>query len=260
MKETLRITLVQTDLHWMSPEANRHHIEELLWDAMPETDLVLLPETFTTGFHPDASTLAEPMRLTTFKWMQQMAQQLQASVAGSYPIKENGKIHNRLLWMNPDGSFDYYDKRHLFSMGAEGNTFTAGNERLIVDFHGWKLCPMICYDLRFPVWSRNQGLAYDALIYVANWPNPRITIWDTLLQARAIENSCYTVGLNRCGSDPHLSYDGHSAVYGPKGDTLLKMDDQVALTTATLSKKDLLDYREAFPVHLDADDFNAQVS
>ncbi|MBD0257717.1 MAG: nitrilase family protein, partial [Cytophagales bacterium] len=189
----LRVTLIQTALHWESPEANLAMLEEKLWLIGEPTDVVVLPEMFTTGFTMNAPALAEPMNLTAFKWLKGQAARTGAVVTGSYIVKENGRYFNRLVWMQPDGVYYVYDKRHLFRMAHEHDTYAAGRERLVVEWKGWRICPMVCYDLRFPVWSRNDARApYDLLLYVANWPGIRRSAWKTLLRARAIENLAYT--------------------------------------------------------------------
>lgn len=259
--QDIKITLIQTDLHWQSIGANLAMLEEKIWQIDTPTDLILLPEMFNTGFSMETDELAEPMNFTSFKWMKQMALQTKAVICGSLIIKENGEFFNRLIWMRPDGTFDTYDKRHLFRMADEHNYFSQGSDQLIADLKGWKICPMICYDLRFPVWSRNKNiegkLAYDLLIYVANWPAPRVNAWDTLLRARAIENLSYCLGLNRIGKDGNnIDYLGHSVVIGPKGYEICDLKEEETLRTVVLSKNDLLKYREKFPAHMDADKFN----
>ena len=214
----MHITLLQTALHWQNPVANRAMLEETLFTLPEPTDLIVLPEMFTTGFTMNAAALAEPMNLTTFKWLKQMARQTNAAITGSYVVQENGQFYNRLIWMEPDGQFAHYDKRHLFRMADEEKTYTAGTLRLIRTWRGWRICPLICYDLRFPVWSRSRQIAphqldYDLLLYVANWPAPRQLAWDTLLQARAIENLSYVAGVNRVGQDGNQhTYLGGSAL------------------------------------------------
>ncbi len=262
--QDLKVTLLQSDLYWHQSEANMAMFEEQIWSLDQATDLIVLPEMFTTGFTMDASEMAEPMGARTFKWLQQQAEQTRAAITGSYIVKEDGKYYNRLLWMTPDGKHLTYDKRHLFRLASEQLTYQEGSERLIVSYKGWKICPQICYDLRFPVWSRNttkdNTLEYDLLIFVANWPAPRISAWDVLLKARAIENSCYTIGVNRIGEDPNgVSYNGHSAVLDPKGQVIYYKEGSAAVQTVTLKRLELDQYRDKFPVHLDADDFNIQL-
>ncbi len=258
----LRVTLVQTSVHWHSVEANLAMLEEKLWQIDGATDLVVLPEMFTTGFTNAAPALAEPMNSRTFRWMKQMAAQLQAVLVGSYIVREKDAYYNRLLWMEPDGRFVTYDKRHLFRRSDEHTVYSPGVEQLIVSWKGWNICPLICYDLRFPVWCRNQvtddgTLAYDLLLCVANWPAVRSDVWMTLLRARAIENQSYAVGVNRVGTDGNgIDYDGNSVAMNAEGDILERRVDEEVLFGVTLSYEELRKQRERFPVHLDADRFS----
>lgn len=253
--QDLSIQLIQSNIHWREIEANLAMYEEKIWEIEEAVDIIVLPEMFQTGFTMEHAGVAEPMNLTTFKWMKQMAAQRQAVITGSYIVKEKGEVFNRLIWMQPDGEWRQYDKRHLFRMADEHQYFGMGEERLIVEWKGWKICPMICYDLRFPVWARNRNLEYDLILYVANWPAVRISAWDTLLKARAIENVSYAVGLNRVGEDGKgIAYNGHSAAYSPKGETLAFSDEE-ALISVILSAQELADFRKKFPAHLDADTF-----
>jgi predicted amidohydrolase len=255
--EDLRITVVQSDLHWQNPQANLAMFEEKIWQIGQPTDLILLPEMFTTGFSMEAAHLAEPTGLTTFRWMQQQAAQTKAVVAGSYIVQEAGKYYNRLMAVFPDGTHAQYDKRHLFRLAGETEHYTAGKERLVLNIKGWRICPMICYDLRFPVWSRrHKDFQYDCLIYLANWPVPRVQAWATLLKARAIENQSYCVGVNRVGTDGiGLEYSGDSAVINYKGDELFTARYTNCLHTVQLEYASLQAFRERFPFDLDADDF-----
>ena len=253
----LRVTIVQTELHWQDAEANRSMFSEKLATAAPPTDLIVLPEMFTTGFSMNAEGLAEEAEGTTLDWMRQEAQKYNAVVTGSVMVQENGSYFNRLYWVRPDGSYAKYDKKHLFRMAKEHHTYKPGQERLVVELNGWNICPLVCYDLRFPVWSRNSNNAYDLLLYVANWPKVRSQPWRVLLQARAIENLAYVVGVNRVGTDGNNHpYSGDSAIIHPKGYHLLETSEVEGIHTITLSKKELEDFREAFPAHLDADAFN----
>lgn len=261
----MRITLLQPNLYWHDPVANRAMLEERIF-ALPEpTDLIVLPEMFTTGFTMDARAVAEPMNLTTFRWLKQMATQTGAVVTGSYVVREGNAFYNRLIWMQPDGQFDTYDKRHLFRMAGEDAVYTAGTSRIVKEWKGWRICPLICYDLRFPVWSRNvpagltddaPSFAYDLLLYVANWPAPRRHAWNVLLQARAIENLSYVVGVNRVGNDGNQNaYTGDSAVVDFKGEVLFRQPDTEVVHQQTLSLDELCAFRERFPANLDADNF-----
>ncbi len=258
----MRIALIQPDLYWHDPVANRAMLEEKIMALPHPADLIVLPEMFTTGFTMDARAVAEVPNLTTIRWMRQMSQQTDAVVTGSYVVREGTLFFNRLIWMQPNGQFDTYDKRHLFRMAGEDAVYTAGNQRIIKEWRGWRVCPLICYDLRFPVWSRNtqaeapSEFAYDLLLYVANWPAPRQTAWDTLLQARAIENISYVIGVNRVGSDGNgHAYTGGSAIIDPMGAVLFRQADTETVHQQTLSLAMLRDFRERFPANLDADQF-----
>ncbi|GGG08114.1 amidohydrolase [Pontibacter amylolyticus] len=254
--QDLRITIIQTTLHWQDAAANRAMFSEKLAAAAPATDLIVLPEMFTTGFSMDAAGLAEEAEGPTLQWMQEEAARYSAVLTGSVMVKEGDSYYNRLYWVRPDGTYEHYDKRHLFRMAKEHHSYTPGKEKLLVELKGWNICPLVCYDLRFPVWSRNTNSQYDLLLYVANWPKPRANAWSTLLQARAIENLSYVVGVNRVGTDGNNHpYSGDSAIIHPKGHKLLETTEAEGIHTITLSKQELTDFREAFPAHLDADDF-----
>lgn len=257
----MRITLLQSNLYWHDPVANRAMLEERIFNLSEPTDLIVLPEMFTTGFTMEARAVAEPMNLTTFRWIKQMAAQTGAVVTGSYVVQDKGHYFNRLIWMQPDGQFDTYDKRHLFRMAGEEGIYAAGTQRIIKEWKGWRICPLICYDLRFPVWSRNTNgqsneFAYDLLLFVANWPAARRNAWNALLQARAIENLSYVAGVNRVGTDGNgHSYTGDSAVIDFKGDVLFRHSDTEIVHQQTLSLDALRSFREKFPANLDADGF-----
>ncbi len=252
----LKIAAIQTELYWENITANLASLEEKIANIETQQDLILLPEMFNTGFSMNSKNLAEPMNSTTFKWLKQMASKHNTVVAGSYIVSENGEQFNRLIWMQPDGQFDCYDKRHLFRMGGENEFYTGGKKRIIKQIKGWKICPLICYDLRFPVWSRNRNNEYDLLIYVANWPKPRAHVWSNLLIARALENQSYVVGLNRVGVDGMgLSYSGDSAIIDFKGQALTTKSETEAILYAELNKTELEDFRTRFPAYLDADEF-----
>lgn len=260
--ENLTITTIQSELHWQNTDANLAMFEEKIWQINEPTDLIILPEMFSTGFSMEAKKLAEPMNFKTFKWMRQMAEQTRAVLCGSFIVKENGQHFNRLIWMKPDGQYSTYDKRHLFRMANEHDHYSAGTEKLIETLKGWRICPLICYDLRFPVWSRNlpeasnNTLEYDLAIFIANWPAARSNAWDILLKARAIENLCYTVGVNRVGEDGNnILYEGGSAVITPKGETLYHGQDKEDIKTLTIDPMEVVHLREKFPAHLDADKF-----
>jgi omega-amidase len=253
----LTLSLIQSTLHWENIPANLAMFEEKIWRINQPTDLIVLPEMFNTGFTMNAEAVSEPMNLHTFKWMKQQAKQTGAVVTGSFIVKEQAQYYNRLIWMRPDGSYETYDKRHLFRMANEHLTFSGGKMPLVTEWKGWRICPLICYDLRFPVWSRNVNTDYDLLIYVANWPQARQHAWKTLLPARAIENLAYTVGVNRVGVDgKNIPYSGDSGIYNYKGETLFQQTDTEVTHTITLHKQELIAFRKAFPAFLDADTFN----
>lgn len=257
MHQDIKITLVQCDLHWHNPTANLANIEELIAEIDGQTDLIVLPEMFTTGFTMEAAAVAEPMNLITFKWLKQQAVQTGAVVVGSYIVKEDNSFYNRLIWMQPDGQYLQYDKKHLFRMAGETAIFASGSEKIFPELKGWRFLPLICYDLRFPVWSRNNAdNQYDCLLYVASWPHARVHAWNTLLQARAIENLSYVVGVNRAGTDAAGQYySGASAAITPKGEIVQRSDDKEEVFTVTLSGKELTEFRQKFPAYLDADKF-----
>lgn len=253
----LRISTLQTSLHWEDPAKNVAHFTEKI-AQLPPTDILILPEMFTTGFTMKPEAQAEDNGGIGLKWMQQQAQAKNCVITGSISVKENRNYYNRLYWVKPDGSFLSYDKRHLFSMGKEHEHYTAGNSKLIIDYKGWKICPLICYDLRFPVWSRNAPeTPYDLLIYVANWPEVRSFPWKQLLIARAIENQCYVAGVNRIGLDgTDMAHSGDTVVLNPRGEAISYTKAyEDSLETLTLSYQALTDFRKAFPVLNDADRF-----
>jgi omega-amidase len=258
--QDLKVSLIQADLHWEEIDANLGMFEEMIWEIEEETDLIILPEMFTTGFSMNAEQLAEPPGAKTFKWMRQMASQKKAAITGSYIVKDGDDYFNRLYFVYPDGSSEQYDKRHTFNLAGEGEKYTAGEERLIVEYKGWKICPLICYDLRFPVWARSQKkenelYEYDLLLYVANWPDTRINAWDALLKARAIENHAYCAAVNRIGTDAFpKDYPGHSAIYSFNGDEL-GFSGKEEIITCKLSASHLAEYRERFPFQADGDEF-----
>lgn len=237
MNKTFKITIIQSELHWENAEANRAMFSEKIQNIEGETDLIVLPEMFTTGFSMNAKNLAEENDGETLQWMISEAQKNNSAITGSIIISENGNFYNRLFFVFPDGSFQKYDKKHTFTLAKENETYTAGTERLIVNYKGWKICPLVCYDLRFPVWARNTE-EYDVLIYVANWPKVRTLAWDTLLRARAIENMTYCIGVNRVGFDGNNhGYIGHSAVYDVLGKQISTLDfEKEFIETLILNK------------------------
>ncbi|TAD97415.1 MAG: amidohydrolase [Bacteroidetes bacterium] len=255
--KNLKISIIQSELHWQNPSANLAMFEEKIWQ-IKESDLIVLPEMFTTGFSMNAEQFAEHPQTNTFRWLKQQAAQSQAVITGSYMIKENGKFYNRLFWVKPNGEFEQYDKRHLFRMAKEDQIYAEGTKLLITELKGWRICPLICYDLRFPVWSRNsKDFKYDCLIYVANFPEARMYAWNTLLRARAIENLSYCVGVNRVGLDGNeVAYSGESAVLNFRGEELFYNKNESVIQTIHLNYQDLQEFRAKFPANLDADDFS----
>jgi predicted amidohydrolase len=266
----LRVSLVQGDTRWHDPAGNRDYYGKLLAPLHGITDLVLLPETFTSGFSNDAIHNAETMDGPTVEWMLAQARRLDAAVCGSVQLRVGAGspregVFNRLLFATPDGALQHYDKRHLFRYAGEHERYAPGGPRLVVDWRGWRICPLVCYDLRFPVFSRNRydmdaarpgALDYDLLLYVANWPSARAHAWRTLLRARAIENLCYVAGLNRVGVDGNgHHYEGDSAAIDFLGEPLSECADAEVVATATLRADRLADFRARFPAMLDADRF-----
>lgn len=255
----LNITLIQTPLHWEDSAANRDMFSDYIASA-GDTDLFILPEMFTTGFSMRSTSLAEDMSGETLQWMQSLAHKTKTAIMGSLILSENQYIYNRLIFMRPDKTFARYDKRHLFRMAGEHTNYKAGEHRLIIEYKDWRICPLICYDLRFPVWSRNRQ-DYDLLVYIANWPEPRRHAWRALLAARAAENIAYVAGVNRSGIDGnHLHYTGDSAVIDMTGKRLWECSAERAVETITLSAERLQEFRQRFPMHLDADDFSLHLA
>ncbi len=253
----MKITLIQTDLLWNDPAGNRARFEQKIAEA-GSADLIVLPEMFSTGFCTQPRLAAEPLGGETLPWMKRIAQKTDCALAGSVAVEENGNYFNRFYFVKPDGSVSQYDKRHLFTYGGEHKEFTAGDKRVIVEYKGWRILLQICYDLRFPVWSRNRN-DYDLALYTANWPTPRVDAWSVLLRARAIENLCYVAGINRTGTDPNCSYCGKSALLDFKGQTLADVEPgKEALLSAELDADALRDFRKNFPALQDADRFSLE--
>lgn len=253
----MKITLIQTDLLWNDPAGNRARFEQKIAEA-GSSDLIVLPEMFSTGFCTQPRLAAEPLGGETLPWMKRIAQKTDCALAGSVAVEENGNYFNRFYFVKPDGSVSQYDKRHLFTYGGEHKEFTAGDKRIIVEYKGWRILLQVCYDLRFPVWSRNRN-DYDLALYTANWPTPRVDAWSALLQARAIENLCYVAGINRTGTDPNCSYCGKSALLDFKGQTLADVEPgKEALLSAELDADALRDFRKNFPALQDADRFSLE--
>ena len=238
MSETLSIMGIQADLAWENPIENIQNFETKINEFDKAVDIIVLPEMFTSGFTMQPNHVAESMNGTTVLWMQNIAKEKQLAITGSLVIKENGNYYNRLLFVQPSGKIDYYDKRHSFTLAGEHKAYNSGNKKIIIDYKGWKICPLICYDLRFPVWARNTE-SYDLLIYMANWPITRIKAWETLLKARAIENMCYTIGVNRIGIDANdYKYSGNSIIVDFLGEEISNLQpNKYGFIYFTLNKK-----------------------
>lgn len=257
---TLTLSLIQADLTWEDKQKNLRMFSEKIMELEGETEIVILPEMFSTGFSMNAKELAETMDGPTVEWMKMQSEKNRVIVTGSIIIEEQGNYFNRLLWVLPNGQIGYYNKRHLFSYAGEDGPYTKGHKRLIASVKGWKINLQVCYDLRFPVWARqqvkNNQPEYDLLIYVANWPERRNQAWKTLLCARAIENQCYCIGVNRVGIDAAgISHSGNSMVLGPLGEVLYHCPSEEDVFTFTLEKKELEEVRKKFPFLNDADHF-----
>lgn len=257
----LTVSLIQANLHWEDIPANLAMFGQKIDSIKERTEVIVLPEMFSTGFSMQSSRLAETMDGSAVQWMKQKAKEKNVIITGSLIIEENGEYYNRLLWMLPNGTYGAYDKRHLFAFADEHNHYKAGEKRLIAQVKGWKICLNVCYDLRFPVWTRNTiqengAPAYDVLVNVANWPERRNTPWRALLQARAIENQCYVIGVNRVGNDGHNIYhSGDTSLIDPVGEIIYhKAHDEDAFTY-TLSRTHLEELRAKFPFMKDADEF-----
>ncbi len=256
MDNPLNVALVQTSLVWESPMENRRHISDLL--AQVKADMIVLPEMFSTGFTMGPAAVAETMEGETVQWMKSWAREKSAAICGSVVIHEDVHYYNRLLFVHPSGEIQYYDKRHLFSLAGEDQVYSTKGSRLIVDYRGWKICPLICYDLRFPVFSRND-VDYDLLLYVANWPQPRISAWDALLKARAIENMCYVVAVNRIGTDQNgHSYPGHSQILDYFGNVVQSAGNEAVVKQSTIDRSAMLQARQKLPFLNDRDDFTVR--
>ena len=260
----MMISILQTDITWENKQDNLRRLREKLEKLRGETEIVVLPETFSTGFSMNTADLAEPVTGETITTLRQWATECQFAIVGSYIACEetptpDGKpsYYNRAFFLTPEGDAHYYDKRHLFRMGNETEHFTPGNRRLTISYRGWNILLLVCYDLRFPIWSRNVNNEYDLLIYVANWPVPRRKVWDVLLQARALENICYVCGVNRIGTDNNqMPHNGGSVIYSPKGELLASVpDNEEGIATASLELSSLKEFRKKFPAWKDADSF-----
>jgi omega-amidase len=257
--ENLNVTFVQSDIIWENKHENLKNFSEKIKAHKEASDIIILPEMFNTGFTMDSNKFAEQPEGLTFQWMKDISAEKGCVVTGSYIVEDNKEYYNRLVWMLPDGTFHYYNKRHLFRMAGEHEHFSAGKKRIILELKGWRICPLICYDLRFPGWSRNRN-DFDLLIYIASWPAKRNHAWKTLLAARAIENLCYVAGVNRVGADGNDNeYSGDSSIIDPRGFPIAAtkpMEEEIA--TVALSYRDLISFRKSFPAHLDADYYEVQ--
>lgn len=255
----MKTALIQSEIIWENPEANRNYFEQKI-NAIPESvDLIVLPEMFTTGFTMNPETVAETMDGKTMGWLQSLAKAKKTAITGSLIIADNNNFYNRLVFVFPSGEIQFYDKRHLFTLAGEDKVYTSGTQRLIVDYLGWKICPLVCYDLRFPVFARNVE-NYDLLLYVANWPKPRINAWDILIKARSVENMCYTIGVNRNGSDnANLEYVGHSQVVDFLGNYVLEPQEIEGVFIVELDKEKMTNARNKLGFLNDRDSFEIKI-
>jgi len=258
--EYLSVCIFQSQLHWENVDANIHHFELLINEVKEHVDVMVLPEMFSTGFSMNTNN-AETMDGKSVSWLQRIAKEKNIAICGSVMMQENNQFFNRFIWMNPEGTMQTYDKRHCFRMANEHEHFTPGSQKIIIQYKGFKICPLVCYDLRFPVWSRNkftdQEFDYDVLLYVANWPERRSFAWQQLLPARAIENISFVIGVNRVGKDGYdVAYSGNTAVYNMLGEKISKTLAHIEChEIVRLSKIELYDFRAQFPAYLDADNF-----
>ena len=263
MQDQLKVAIIQSNLVWEKPKQNRKNFSEKIATININTavDLIVLPEMFTTGFTMNPQDVAEPMDGKTILWMQKTALETNAAIAGSIVISEDKKYYNRFVFVEPNGNITFYDKRHTFTLAGEDKVYDSGKEKIVLDYKGWKICPMVCYDLRFPVWARNTE-NYDVLIYVANWPKPRVLAWDTLLKARAIENMSYCIGVNRIGEDKeHNEYCGHSAVYDILGNNITPIKpNKEHIELVTLERNQINYYRNKLKFLDDRDYFTFELN
>lgn len=253
----MNVTLIQSDLFWENKSSNITYFTKCIDEIKEQTDLIMLPEMFSTGFTMNTKTFAEPMNGEVVEWMKETAKRNNAAICGSLIIEENNKFYNRFVWVDAEGKLFHYDKKHLFRMGDENNNYTSGNDRIIIDYKGFKIFPLVCYDLRFPVWmNRTKFFDYDLIIIVANWPERRSLAWKTLLQARAVENQCYVAAVNRTGNDGNGMYhSGDSSIINPKGEIIFQKSDETFVKTFSLNINDAIEWRKLFPVIEDADNF-----
>ncbi len=251
----MKVALVQSSIVWENPKSNRNFYEEKINALTEQVDLIVLPEMFTTGFTMNPSVVAETMQGETVQVLRSLAKAKKCAITGSLIINEGKNFFNRLVFVFPNGELQFYDKRHLFTLAGEDKVYTSGKEKLIVDYLGWKICPLVCYDLRFPVFARNTE-NYDLLLYLANWPKPRINAWDILIKARSVENMCYTIGVNRVGLDSNnLEYIGHSQVVDYIGNSILEPQESEAVFIVELNKDKMLETRKKLGFLNDLDSF-----
>lgn len=257
MNKDLKVAIIQTDLIWENPTENRRLLDTKINAISSEIDLIILPEMFTSGFTMNAASVAESMDGETLVWLKNRAKEKQTAIVGSLVISKNNNFFNRLVFVEPTGAVTHYDKRHTFTLAGEHKIYTAGNEKVILDYKGWRICPLICYDLRFPIWARNVE-DYDLLLYVANWPKVRINAWDALLKARAIENMSYCIGVNRVGLDGNnYEYTGHSAAFDVLGNRMDSILENCEITEIViLDKNHIKKIRKKLNFLTDKDDFN----
>jgi predicted amidohydrolase len=254
----MKIALIQTSLIWENPIENRSHLAQKITGFMEDVDLIVLPEMFSSGFTMNPKAVAETMQGETVSWLQHLAKAKNCAITGSLVIEENGNFYNRLVFVFPTGEINTYDKKHLFSLAGENEFYVAGKDKLTLEYKGYKICPLICYDLRFPVFSRNVE-NYDVLLYVANWPKPRVNAWDILLKARAVENMCYTIGVNRIGKDHnHHEYVGHTQVIDFLGEYVLEPQEADTVFIVELNKAKLIETRNKLAFLYDRDKFILQ--
>ena len=252
--QDLKVTLIQSELAWEDIDSNLAGFNYKIDAIEEDTHLIILPEMFSTGFTMNAAALAQDMKGSAVKWIKEKSTEKNIDIVGSIIADDGGKFFNRLVWAKPDGEIFIYDKKHLFRMAGEEKTYSAGSKNITVELNGWKIRPFICYDLRFPAWTRNIANQFDAAIFIANWPERRSAHWKALLQARAIENQCYVIGVNRVGIDGNgLSYSGDSSIIDPWGTVIFQKSKQACIYTGDLSYDILEQSRETFPVWMDAD-------
>lgn len=254
MKNKISIALVQTNLYWEDVTSNLDNFSKIIKSIKKKVDIIILPEMFNSGFSMNAKKTSESMSGKSINWLKETSKQTSSVIISSLAIKENDKYYNRLIWTNPTGNIEYYDKRHTFTLSGESGVFSKGEKNNIIEYKGWKFLPQICYDLRFPVWSRNTT-GFDAIVYIANWPDKRINHWDTLLKARAIENLSYTIGVNITGDDPFNKYVGHSSVYDPMGQQVTHLTESSETIIVELDKEFVSNTRKNLDFLSDQDKF-----